>query len=262
MRAAGRQPFAVMIARGDLAVEMGFERVAEMQEEIMWLCEAAHVPLIWATQVLEELVKKGLPSRGEMTDAAMAARAECVLLNKGPNVAAAVGVLDRLLRRMGEHQVKKTPTLRALRSWARQEPAGEPRQAEPEKLPRCDRPPRAPCRNLATGLRFKENGRREGPDGMKKQVFDWVRALAGAALLTFVLKTVAFATYYIPSESMVPTLEVGDRLIATKFDYGYGPYSAPLVSLPAFPRPTAACSAACRRAATSSSSATRRPARR
>jgi pyruvate kinase len=106
-----------MIARGDLAVEMGFERVAEMQEEIMWISEAAHVPLIWATQVLEELVKKGLPSRGEMTDAAMAARAECVLLNKGPNVAAAVGVLDRLLRRMGEHQVKKTPTLRALQSW-------------------------------------------------------------------------------------------------------------------------------------------------
>ncbi len=119
--AAARQPFAVMIARGDLAVEMGFERVAEMQEEIMWLSEAAHVPLIWATQVLEELIKKGLPSRGEMTDAAMAARAECVLLNKGPNVAAAVGVLDRLLRRMDEHQVKKTPTLRALHSW---EPRG------------------------------------------------------------------------------------------------------------------------------------------
>ena len=70
---------------------------------------------------------------------------------------------------------------------------------------------------------------------MKKQVLEWARALAGAALLTFILKTVAFATYYIPSESMVPTLEVGDRLIATKFDYGYGPDSAPLVSLPAFP---------------------------
>ncbi len=53
----------------------------------------------------------------------MAARAECVLLNKGPNVAAAVGVLDRLLGRMGEHQVKKTPTLRALHSWSRNEPA-------------------------------------------------------------------------------------------------------------------------------------------
>ena len=117
VQAAGQQPFAVMIARGDLAVEMGFARVAEMQEEMLWLCEAAHVPVIWATQVLEDLVKEGLPSRGEMTDAAMAARAECVLLNKGPNVAGAIATLDRLLHRMGGHQVKKTPTLRALRSW-------------------------------------------------------------------------------------------------------------------------------------------------
>ncbi|MFO1057635.1 MAG: pyruvate kinase [Dongiaceae bacterium] len=115
--AAGRQPLAVMIARGDLAVEIGFERLAEMQEEILWICEAAQVPVIWATQVLESLVKTGLPSRGEMTDAAMSARAECVMLNKGENVGAAVAVLDRLLGRMAGHQVKKTPTLRALRSW-------------------------------------------------------------------------------------------------------------------------------------------------
>jgi pyruvate kinase len=90
VRAAGRQPLALMIARGDLAVEIGFERLAEMQEEILWLAEAAHVPVIWAAQVLESLVKQGLPSRGEMTDATMAARAECVMLNKGPFVADAV----------------------------------------------------------------------------------------------------------------------------------------------------------------------------
>lgn len=114
---AGRQPMGVMIARGDLAVELGFERVAEMQEEILWICEAASVPVIWATQVLESLVSKGLPSRGEMTDAAMSARAECVMLNKGPHIVAGVEVLDRLLAQMGEHQSKKTPTLRALRSW-------------------------------------------------------------------------------------------------------------------------------------------------
>lgn len=118
VEAAGQQPLAIMIARGDLAVELGFERVAEMQEEILWLCEAAHIPAIWATQVLEGLVTKGLPSRGEMTDAAMAARAECVMLNKGPNVTAGIATLDRLLARMGEHQAKKTPTLRALHSWA------------------------------------------------------------------------------------------------------------------------------------------------
>lgn len=117
VRAAGRQPLALMIARGDLAVEIGFERLAEMQEEILWLAEAAHVPVIWATQVLESLVKRGLPSRGEMTDAAMAARAECVMLNKGPFVVEAVGALDRLLTRMAEHQNKKTPKLRALASW-------------------------------------------------------------------------------------------------------------------------------------------------
>ena len=117
VRAAGRQPLALMIARGDLAVEIGFERLAEMQEEILWLAEAAHVPVIWATQVLESLVKLGLPSRGEMTDAAMAARAECVMLNKGPFVVDAVRALDRLLARMAEHQNKKTPKLRALTSW-------------------------------------------------------------------------------------------------------------------------------------------------
>jgi len=117
VEAASRQPFACMIARGDLAVALGFERLAEMQEELLWVCEAAHVPVIWATQVLESLIRKGLPSRGEMTDAAMAARAECVMLNKGANVDLAIGALDRLLVRMSEHQSKKTPRLRALRSW-------------------------------------------------------------------------------------------------------------------------------------------------
>ena len=117
VRAAGRQPFGVMIARGHLAVAFGFERLAEMQEEILWLCEAAHVPVIWATQVLEEMVKSGLPTRGEMTDAAMAARAECVMLNKGPNVGDAITALRGLLHRMMEHQSKKTARLRALRSW-------------------------------------------------------------------------------------------------------------------------------------------------
>jgi pyruvate kinase len=106
-----------MIARGDLAAEIGFERLAEMQEEILWICEAAAVPAIWATQVLEDLVKTGIPSRGEMTDAAMAARAECVMLNKGAAIGTAVALLDGLLTRMDAHVFKKTPTLRALKSW-------------------------------------------------------------------------------------------------------------------------------------------------
>jgi pyruvate kinase len=116
-RAAQGRPLGVMIARGDLAAEIGFERMAEMQEELLWLCEAAAVPVIWATQVLEGMVVDGIPSRGEMTDAAMSARAECVMLNKGPNLPAAVAMLDRLLDRMDDHLLKKTPTLRALKSW-------------------------------------------------------------------------------------------------------------------------------------------------
>jgi pyruvate kinase len=117
VRAAGRQPTAMMIARGDLAVEIGFARLAEMQEELLWLGEAAQIPVIWATQVLESFIKSGVPSRGEMTDAAMSARAECVMLNKGPFLFEAIAELDRLLERMGEHMHKKTPQLRRLASW-------------------------------------------------------------------------------------------------------------------------------------------------
>ncbi len=104
----------VMIARGDLAVECGFERLAEVQEEILWLCEAAHVPVIWATQVLETLAREGRPSRAEITDAAMGRRAECVMLNKGPYIVSAVRVLDDILRRMQAHQAKKRSMLREL----------------------------------------------------------------------------------------------------------------------------------------------------
>ena len=107
----------VMIARGDLAVECGYERLAEVQEEILWACEAAHMPVIWATQVLESLAKTGRPSRSEITDAAMSERAECVMLNKGPFILDAMRTLDDILRRMETHQSKKRPLLRALRAW-------------------------------------------------------------------------------------------------------------------------------------------------
>ena len=80
----------------------------------MWIAEAARVPVIWATQVLETLAKKGHPSRAEITDAAMAERAECVMLNKGPYVVEAVQMLDNVLRRMQDHQAKKTALLRPL----------------------------------------------------------------------------------------------------------------------------------------------------
>jgi pyruvate kinase len=110
----GEHPLGVMIARGDLALEVGYERLAEVQEEILWLCEAAHAPAIWATQVLESLSKSGMPTRAEITDAAMSERAECVMLNKGEHVVETVRVLDGILKRMEAHQRKKSATLRPL----------------------------------------------------------------------------------------------------------------------------------------------------
>ncbi|MFS8837456.1 pyruvate kinase, partial [Synechococcus sp. R6-5] len=114
---AGCRPLGVMIARGDLAVEIGWLRLGEIQEELLWICEAAQVPVVWATQVLDQLTKEGLPSRPELSDAVMSARAECVMLNKGPYLLEAVALLDELLARMQTHQHKKSQRLRALYSW-------------------------------------------------------------------------------------------------------------------------------------------------
>ena len=110
----GRHKLGIMIARGDLAVELGSARLAEIQEELLWLCEAAHIPVIWATQVLESIAKKGTRSRPEFTDAAMAVRAECVMLNKGPYILDAIEALVSVMVRMHEHQRKKFSRLRAL----------------------------------------------------------------------------------------------------------------------------------------------------
>ncbi|MGE0876177.1 MAG: pyruvate kinase [Burkholderiales bacterium] len=104
----------LMIARGDLAVELSFERLAEMQEELLWFGEACHLPVIWATQVLDTLAHTGVPTRAEVTDAAMAMRAECVMLNKGPHVAAAVRTLADIICKMEAHQFKKRSLYRPL----------------------------------------------------------------------------------------------------------------------------------------------------
>lgn len=114
LAAMTRYPVGIMIARGDLAVEVGFQRLAELQEEILWLCEAAHLPAIWATQVLDQLAQKGVATRAEVTDAAMSVRAECVMLNKGSRIVEAVAALVDILRRMERHQYKKRTLLRRL----------------------------------------------------------------------------------------------------------------------------------------------------
>ena len=114
LRAMQTYPIGVMIARGDLAIETGWKNFASIQEEILRICEAAHIPDVWATQVLENLAKKGVPSRAEITDSAMSQRAECVMLNKGNYIEKAVKMLDKILRRMQHFQKKKETILPKL----------------------------------------------------------------------------------------------------------------------------------------------------
>jgi hypothetical protein len=121
-------PVGVMIARGDLAVEVGFERLSEVQQEILWLCEAAHVPVIWATQIQGGMAKKGAPARAEVSDAAKHP-ARVRHAHQGPEHRRDGPLLERRHRRHG----------RALRQAA------------------CDSPPssRWPSRNRACPSRHQ-----------------------------------------------------------------------------------------------------------
>lgn len=111
---SANRPFGVMVARGDLAVEIGYERLSEIQEELLWICEASHTPVIWATQVLESLVKSGIPTRSEISDVVAGSRAECIMLNKGDYIVNGVQAVDDILRKFEDHHYKKTSMLRAL----------------------------------------------------------------------------------------------------------------------------------------------------
>lgn len=55
-----------------------------------------------------------------------------------------------------------------------------------------------------------------------------IRFFAGVAVVWFALVTFGFAAFHIPSESMQPALQVGDRVLVSKFTYGYSRHSLPL----------------------------------
>ena len=114
LKAMENYPIGVMIARGDLAIETGWKNFAIIQKEILKICDAAHLPDVWATQVLENLTKKGIPTRAEITDVAVAQRAECVMLNKGPYIDRTVKMLDKILTKMQRIQKRKGKLLPTL----------------------------------------------------------------------------------------------------------------------------------------------------
>jgi len=65
-------------------------------------------------------------------------------------------------------------------------------------------------------------------DRIIDNVSETVVTLATVAAIWFGFTSLAFATYYIPSESMQPSLEVGDRIVVSKWAYGYSRYTLPL----------------------------------
>ena len=103
--------FGIMLARGDLTVEVGPENLSFVQDEILTICSAAYTPVIWATGVLEKLTKKGIPARAEITDAAYGSRANCIMLNKGPFVVDALKMLVKLLRTVEVIPVRQKPLI-------------------------------------------------------------------------------------------------------------------------------------------------------
>ncbi len=107
LTAMQRKHLGVMIARGDLALEVGWKNMGMVQEGILSFCSAAHIPVVWATQVLEGLAKKGMPSRSEITDITSSVQAECVMLNKGPHINEAISFLDEVLLNVESSHNKK-----------------------------------------------------------------------------------------------------------------------------------------------------------
>lgn len=97
------EKLGIMVARGDLAVEVGWKKLGDVVREILYMCKAAHVPVVWATQVLEGLSKTGTPTRSEIIDAVISSNSSCIMLNKGPYILDTIKLLNDIIKSFEEH---------------------------------------------------------------------------------------------------------------------------------------------------------------
>lgn len=77
----------------------------------------------------------------------------------------------------------------------------------------------------ATDIESSAGGGEEPETGMSrstKSAIEWVAVIVGALVVALVVKTFLIQAFYIPSESMVPTLEIGDRVLVNKLSYEFG----------------------------------------
>ena len=100
----------VMVARGDLGVELEFEMLPSTQRDIVRRCAIAGKPVIVATHLLESMIEHPMPTRAEVTDVANAVyeQADAVMLSgetaTGRHPVRCVSVLDRIARRIEEER--------------------------------------------------------------------------------------------------------------------------------------------------------------